>query len=421
MNGTQAIEYIHSYCWKGSVPGLSRTFDLLNRMGNPQNRTKFVHIVGTNGKGSTAAMTAAILRKAGYTTGLYTSPYIIRFHERMQVNGEEISDEELGEITGFVKPHAEAMEDHPTEFELVTAIAMEFFARRNCDIVVLEAGMGGAMDSTNIISAPEAAVFTNIGLDHTEYLGNTLEAIAQTKAGIIKEGTEVVYYPVNDRVDEVYHRIAGEKNVPVHRVDFDAIVPESHSLEGQVFDYQDRTNLLLPLLGSHQLRNAAVAITVIDVLKGRGWKISEENLRDGLREVRWPGRFELLRKDPVFVVDGGHNPQCMAALAKNLRDYLPDVPLTALTGVMADKDYVDMYRLVEPYISRFVTVTPENPRALPAPELAKTLEQFGKPVYACESVKAGVEKAISLTGKGEAVVAFGSLYMVGDIRSAAKK
>lgn len=419
MNGTQAIEYIHSYCWKGAVPGLSRTFELLDRMGNPQNRTKFVHIVGTNGKGSTAAMTASILRKAGYTTGLYTSPYIIRFHERMQVNGAEISDEELGEITQFVKPLAEAMEDHPTEFELVTAIAMEFFARKHCDIVVLEAGMGGAMDSTNVIHAPEVAVFTNIGLDHTEYLGNTLEAIAETKAGIIKEGTQVVYYPVSESVDAVYHRIAREKHVPVHPAQFDAITPKTHSLEGQTFDYRERKDLFLPLLGSHQLYNAAVAVTVADVLKGRGWRITEENLRDGLRDVRWPGRFELLRKDPVFVVDGGHNPQCMAALARNLREYLPGVPLTALTGVLADKDYVDMYRLVEPYITRFVAVTPGNPRALPAAKLAETLAQFGKPVCTCETVKEGVEKAISLTGAGEAVIAFGSLYMVGEIRDAA--
>ena len=189
MNAQQAIEYIHSVCWKGSVPGLSRTFELLEKMGNPQKKLKFVHIAGTNGKGSTAAMTASILRKAGYCTGLYTSPYIYTFHERMQVDGQMITDEELVAITEFVKPLAESMDDTPTEFELVTCIGFEFFKRRGCDIVVLEVGMGGALDSTNVISTPEVAVITNIGLDHTDYLGSTLEEIALTKAGEIKEKT----------------------------------------------------------------------------------------------------------------------------------------------------------------------------------------------------------------------------------------
>lgn len=325
MTVEQALEYIHSVCWKGAIPGLSRTFELLERMGDPQKKLKFVHIVGTNGKGSTAAMTASVLRKAGYTTGLYTSPYIFRFHERMQVNGEEISDRELAEITEFVRPHAEAMADHPTEFELVTAIAMEFFARRKCQIVVLEAGMGGAMDSTNVIDAPEVAVFTNIGLDHTEYLGDTLEKIAETKAGILKTGSDAVCYRVNASVEAVYERICAEKHIPLHKAQFDSIVSRSHSLEGQTFDYEARRDIFLPLLGDHQLHNAAVAITVIDTLISRGWHISEENLREGLRDVKWPGRFDILRRKPLFIVDGGHNPQCMAALVQNIRDYLPGV------------------------------------------------------------------------------------------------
>ncbi len=174
MTPEEALTYIHSVCWKGSIPGLGRTQELLQKMGNPQNQLQFVHIAGTNGKGSTAAMTASILRKAGYCTGLYTSPYIFRFHERMQVDGQCISDEELAEITEFVKPLAESMEDHPTEFELVTCIAMEYFKRHHCDVVSLEVGMGGELDSTNVIQSPLVAVLTNIGLDHTEFLGDTL-------------------------------------------------------------------------------------------------------------------------------------------------------------------------------------------------------------------------------------------------------
>ena len=223
MTAAEAIEYIHSVYWKGSIPGLSRTFELLEKMGDPQKQLKFVHIAGTNGKGSTAAMTASILRKAGYRTGLYTSPYIYTFHERMQVDGEMISDEELVAITRFVKPLADSMVESPTEFELVSCIAFEFFKRRGCDIVVLEVGMGGALDSTNVIPTPEVAVITNIGLDHTDFLGSTLEEIAQTKAGIIKEGGHAVLYPSDPAVVQVVEEICAQRNVELKTADFSSI------------------------------------------------------------------------------------------------------------------------------------------------------------------------------------------------------
>ncbi len=417
MNVQEALTYIHSVSWKGSVPGLSRTQELLHRLGDPQNKLKFIHIAGTNGKGSTAAMLASVLQAAGYRTGLYTSPYITCFNERMQVDGRMIDDDELAQITQELRPHAEAMEDHPTEFELVTAIAMVYFARHACDIVVLEVGLGGALDSTNVISQPEVAVICNIGLDHTEVLGDTLEKIAQAKAGIIKGG-DVVIYRGQASVEQVFADACARTGARLHRADFDAIVPVSAALDGQVFDYGARKALLLPLLGAHQLKNAAVVLTTVDVLIARGWHISEQALREGLRTVRWPGRFELLRREPIFIVDGGHNPQCMASLAENLKTYLAGRPITALTGVMADKDYSDMYRIVAPYISRYVTVTPDNPRALRAEALAEALRVYGKPVTACPTVAEGVAEALRQTGSGEAVVAFGSLYMVGDIRAA---
>ena len=419
MTINEALTYIHSVCWKGSVPGLGRTQELLGRIGDPQNKLKFIHIAGTNGKGSTAAMLAAILRAAGYCTGLYTSPYITCFNERMQVNGEMISDEELSAITEFVKPHAETMADHPTEFELVTTIAMEYFARHACDIVVLEVGMGGELDSTNVIRTPEVSVITNIGLDHIEVLGDTLEKIAAAKAGIIKGGDAVIYRGA-ESVEQVFTERCAATGTRLHKADFAGLHLKHSSFEGQTFDCGQRKDLVLPLLGEHQLKNAAVVLATVDALTAKGWNISEAQLREGLRTVRWPGRFELLRREPVFFVDGGHNPQCMGALAKNLQDYLPGRGITALTGVMADKDYMDMYRLVEPYISRFVTVTPDNPRALAAEALAQQLAQFGKPVTACPSVEEGVRTAIAQTGAGEAVVAFGSLYMVGTIRATAK-
>lgn len=420
MNVEEALTYIHSVSWKGSIPGLSRTRELLSRIGNPQDKLRFIHIAGTNGKGSTAAMLASVLRAAGYCTGLYTSPYINCFNERMQVNGEMISDAELAQITEFIRPHAEAMEDHPTEFELVTAIAMEYFARHHCHIVSLEVGLGGELDSTNVISTPEVSVICNIGLDHTEVLGDTLEQIAAAKAGIIKGGDAVIYRG-SDSVEGVFEQRCEETNTRLHRADFDGIRLISHSFAGQIFDGGARKAIELPLLGEHQLKNAAVVLATVDVLTAKGWHISEDQLRDGLRTVSWPGRFELLSKDPIFIADGGHNPQCMAALADNIRTYLSGRPLTALTGVMADKDYLDMYRLVAPYITRFVTVTPDNPRAMKAGELARVLEVFGKPVTACQTVEEGVKTAISQTEQDGAVLAFGSLYMLGTIRQSVKE
>lgn len=418
MNATEAIEYIHSVCWKGSIPGLSRTQTLLAKMGNPEKKLKFVHIAGTNGKGSTAAMTASILRKAGYRTGLYTSPYIYRFHERMQVDGEEISDEDLVEVTEYVKPLADSMEESPTEFELVCCIAFEFFYRKKCDIVVLEVGMGGEMDATNVIDTPEVAVITNIGLDHTEVLGNTVEKIAETKSGIFKENGHAVVYRSTPSVEEVFERICAERNVSLKKADFDSLKLKSHSLTGQVFDCAERKDLVLPLLGDHQLHNAAVVLAVADTLMEEGWHITEENIRDGLRDTSWPGRFDVMRQEPLFIIDGGHNPQCIEALVKNIEDYLVGRNVIALTGVLADKDYADMYKPVMPLVKQFVCITPPNPRKLPAEQLAQYLRNAGAEAVACESIEAGVQTAMELAGKDGAVLCFGSLYSIGTIRDA---
>ena len=420
MTPEEALSYIHSVCWKGSIPGLSRTRELLEKMGNPQNQLQFVHIAGTNGKGSTAAMTASILRKAGYRTGLYTSPYIFRFHERMQVDGQCISDEELAEITEFVRPLAESIEDHPTEFELVTCIAMEYFKRHHCDVVSLEVGMGGELDSTNVIQSPLVAVLTNIGLDHTEFLGDTLEKICETKSKIIKPGTIAVTYREKPSVEAVIDARCKEVGAKWMPADFDSIHLVSASLEGQVFDWGPYLGIHLPLLGKHQLYNAAVVLTIVKALRERGLEISDEAMRQGIASVSWPGRFELVARNPLFIVDGGHNPQCIEALVNNVREYLGGKRLTILTGVLADKDYGDMYQDMAQYAAAFVAVTPPNPRALPAQELKAYLERFGKPVTACDTVAEGVALAKKLAGADGVVLAYGSLYMVGDIEAAAR-
>ena len=418
MNAQEAISYIHSFFWKGSIPGLSRTQELLRRMGNPEKKLKFVHIAGTNGKGSTAAMTASILQKAGYRVGLYTSPYIYRFNERIQVNGAQIADEDVASVTEYVKQFAEAMDEKPTEFELVTAIGFEYFARQNCDIVVLEVGMGGALDSTNVIPAPEVAVITNIGLDHTDYLGDTLEKIAENKAGIIKENGHAVIYRGTAGVEAVFETVCAERNVKLRKADFDGLSLKSHSLEGQVFDCGDRKDLFLPLLGDHQLHNAAVVLSVADTLIEKGWNITEQNICDGIRDVSWPGRFDIVGRNPLFIIDGGHNPQCIDALVTNIQDYLADRTIIALTGVLADKDYGEMYRPMMPYIREFVCITPPNPRKLEAAELAEHLRRVGAAATACETIPQGVQLAVEKAGKDGVVLCFGSLYTIGDIRNA---
>ena len=418
MNVNEAIEYIHSVCWKGTVPGLSRTQELLAKMGNPEKKLKFIHIAGTNGKGSTAAMSASILQQAGYKVGLYTSPYIYRFHERMQVNGVEISDEDLAAVTEYVRPLAQSMVESPTEFELVCCIAFEYFLRQNCDIVVLEVGMGGTWDATNVIETPEVAVITNIGLDHTDVLGSTLEEIAATKAGIFKNNGQAVIYRGIPSVEKVFEDICAERNVQLKKADFDSLNLISHGLEGQTFDCGNRKALQLPLLGVHQLKNAAVVLSIMDTLLEKGWKITEDHIREGLRVARWPGRFDIVGRDPLFIIDGGHNPQCIEALVVNIRDYLKDKKVIALTGVLADKDYADMYKPVMSYVQEFVCVTPPNPRKLEAAELANHLMSVGAKATACDSIEEGVRKARQLAGDSGVVLCFGSLYTIGSIKEA---
>ena len=415
MTLEEALHYIHAVCWKGSIPGLARINALLDKMGHPERSLKFVHVTGTNGKGSTCAMVASVLRQAGYRTGLYTSPYITRFNERIQINGEMIPDEELCAITAEIKPLADSTFEQPTEFEMVTAIAFAWFARRQCDIVVCEVGMGGEFDATNVIGSPEAAVLCSVGLDHTEVLGDTLEKIAATKSGIIKPGCDAVLYRSTPGVEAVVAQRCRDVGAVLHKVDFTQLHLHSRSLEGQIFDFGDLKALRLPLLGEHQLRNAAVALTTLAVLQKRGWRISETNIRQGLERVVWPGRFQIIRKEPLFLIDGGHNPQCIQALAQNITDYLPGRPLTVLTGVLRDKDYHCMYRSVAEHAAEFIAVTPDNPRALTAQELAGYLASFGKPVSACESVAEGVRLAISHAGKDGTVLCYGSLYLLGDV------
>lgn len=417
MDYKAALEYINGVSWLGSKPGLERVRVLLTGLGNPEKKLKFVHIAGTNGKGSICAYLASVLKKAGYKTGLFTSPYIARFNERMKINGREIGDTELADIVEKVKPVADAMDDHPTEFEMMTAAALLWFSERGCDIVVLEVGLGGRLDATNIIPCPECAVIANIGLDHTAILGSTVEEIAAEKAGIVKTGGEVVMYQQQGEVMRTVRDICDERGAELTVPDFDDISLEFDTREGQVFSYKGE-NYAIALLGEHQLYNAVCAIEAVEVLRRRGWEIEHDALEAGLYATAWPARFEIIEAEPWFVVDGGHNPQCALALSDALKRYFPDEKKVLLLGVLKDKDYDGIIEILAPQFDAFVTVTPNSERALSAEALGEKLEKFGKPVSVIGDVSNGVREALNLAEQlGAMVCAAGSLYICGEVRA----
>ena len=485
-----AIEYINTPRWLTSRLGLERIRELLDRLGRPQDRLKFVHVAGTNGKGSTCAFMASILAEAGFKTGLFTSPYVETFHERIRVNGRNISDEDLTAATLRVRECAEAMEaeggEHPTEFELMTAVALVHFAHAGCDIVVLEVGLGGRLDSTNVIAAPEVAAIVSIALDHTNLLGNTLAKIAHEKAGIVKEGSTVVSWPQEPSAMEVVEdaaRRAGDKlvvpdfsqlsvgkvtrgaalltrgtaleheghtpcsdsprfaaelraehAVPAQKLQASSSIDAHRTPMSQVegtlpmrqFSYRGR-EYATRLLGSYQPSNAAMAIEIAGALRERGWEIPDEAIARGIAETRWPARFEVLDQPagmPTVVIDGGHNPQGAGVLVDSLWDVFPDKRPVFLVGILADKDYRSMLRAVAPLASAFVCVTPPNPRALDAADLAETIRETCGELGARATIEVAgdfddaASAARKIAGSEGLICAFGSLYSIADVKAA---
>lgn len=414
-------EMLASICvsqWESREPGLTRISELLHLLGDPQNDLRFVHIAGTNGKGSTSAMLASILAAAGYTTGLFTSPHLQRYHERIQVNGEEISDSDLSALLEEVGSAASRMTEQPSEFEALTALGLLYFQRRHCRIVVLEVGLGGRLDPTNVISPPEVAVITNIGLEHTEYLGDTPEKIAAEKAGIIKPGSDVVLYNQSPEVENVVRIKCADCGDPLWVTDTSQLEVLSCGLSGQRIRYRERRELRLGLLGVYQSRNAAVVLDTVAALIRRGWGIPEDAIVRGLAGARWPGRFEILRQEPLVIVDGAHNPNGVEALAACLDRYLPHRKVTFVMGVMADKRYDQMLDLVAPFAEKFITVTPESHRSLPSVQLAADIvRRLGLPVRDAGTVSEGVSIALEEARPGDAICVFGSLYQVGEVRA----
>ncbi len=418
MTGKEAVEYIHSVSWLGSRPGLDRIIKLCSLMGNPERGQKFIHVAGTNGKGSFCAMTESILREAGYKTGLFTSPYVVDFNERIRVNGENIPDDALGEVTAYVKSFADTMDDVPTEFELLSAIAFEYFKREECDYVVLETGMGGRLDSTNIIENPVLSVITGIALDHTSFLGSTVEEIAAEKAGIIKKGTPVLIGAMDSGAENVIRRRAEELGCSAECVDYSKIGETFVSLEGNGLVY-DGVKYPLGLLGEYQIKNAAASLSAVKILCEQGIVIPGEAVTRGLEKVKWPARFELLSKDPVVIYDGAHNPQGIDAAVKGIRRFFGDGKVVLVVGVMADKDHSYMTGVISTLNCSVHTVRPDNPRAMDSVLLAEEFRNAGVTAVSHDSFEDAVSAALTeAMVTSSPVIGLGSLYMYADFAAA---
>ena len=417
MNGKDAVSYIDSFQWQAHAPGLERIRALLGQLGDPQQQLRFVHVAGTNGKGSTSALLDACLRQAGLRVGLYTSPHLVRYNERFRINGEEVSDEALCAAAARVKAAADTMEDAPTQFELLTCVGFCCFEAAGCDIVVLEVGLGGRLDATNVIPAPEAAVITRIGLEHTELLGDTLEKIAAEKAGIVKAGGTVVLGDHAEPVRRTVEEICRQRGARLIQAEEPA--PLARSLEGQRFSWGRYPEVCLSLLGEHQLQNAATALAVLEVLRERGWPIPDQAVLEGMAHAVWPGRFECAGTHPAIIVDGGHNPQCAQAVAASLAAYFPGKKISFLMGVLADKDFRGIFDPIVPLAERIAAVTPDSHRALPAAELCRKLAgEYGfADAAAYPDAAAALAALRESVGPEDVICVCGSLYMIGEVRT----
>lgn len=422
MNYAKALEFIHSTYKFGSKLGLENIKTLLDALGNPQSELKFVHVAGTNGKGSTSSMISHILMESGYKTGLYTSPFIEQFNERMRIDNVYISDEEIGELTETVKEKIEWMLsrgfNHPTEFEVVTAIGMLYFAKHKCDIVVLEVGLGGRLDATNAIERPLVSVITPIDMDHMEYLGDTIEKIAYEKAGIIKKNGITVVHPQLKGAETVIREVCSVQNNTLIRVDFETLEVIETNLNHLVFDYKGERYELC-LIAPYQAQNASVAIETINVLKTyHGFVVPPESLVEGLRKTTWLARMEVVSRNPLVIIDGAHNLHGIKGLAESLKPLKEEYHVIGIMGVLADKDVASMLNVISPYLDEVITTAPDNPRALHSTELSKKILSI--PVIgAFENIEEAVDFGLTKMEKEEKktlLVIFGSLYMVGSAR-----
>lgn len=420
MTYKEAIEKIDSLMVFGSKPGLERITQLLDLMGNPQNMLKFVHVAGTNGKGSVCNMLAHILTESGYKTGLFTSPHITGFGERMQVDFKGIGESEVVDEVERLFPFVEKLNLNGviiTEFEFVTAMAFEWFQRKGCDVVVLETGLGGRFDSTNVIKTPLCSVITSISLDHTAVLGDTLEKIAFEKCGIIKPDGDTVFAFQEDEVNNVIACTAAERNNVLYSPCSMPII--SSDITGTVVRYGE-ADIKIPLVGKHQVKNTALVLTAAEALKKRGClSIDIESMKRGIEKVKMPARFEVLSQNPLFILDGAHNPGGLEALSNAIDAYLNDKKIICVMGMLKDKDCRNSLAFLKNKIHRLITTTViESPRRQTAKELAAAASEYFENIIVEEDAIIALNTALQLAEETEdsAVMVCGSLYLASQIR-----
>jgi len=427
MNVREAIDYIHSTYQFGSKLGLDNITKLLNYMGNPQDRLSYIHVAGTNGKGSTSTMIYSILRAQGYRVGLYTSPYLEVFNERIRINGENIDDQSLAEVVSFVKLHVDRMLNegcsHPTEFEIVTAVAFEFYARHKVDYVVLEVGLGGRLDSTNVIKKPLVSVITPVDLDHVEYLGDTLAKVAFEKAGIIKPESVCVIHPQAQEAMDVIASRCQELHTRLVVAPCQEARIQSATLEGTVFKLFENA-YCLKLIGDYQVNNAVVALTTAEVLReAYDMEISDNAIRDGLAAALWPGRLEVMSQTPLVMIDGAHNFHGASGLAAAVKRLMADRRIVAVVGILGDKDISGMLSVMMPLLDTVIATEPNNPRKMSAEGLAERMAPYGKTVMVRPAITEALDLAFDQVtpGTNDAILCFGSLYMIGEVRTLLRK
>ncbi len=428
MNYEEAIEFIYSTSKFGSKYGLDRIKRLMELLDNPENCYEIIHVAGTNGKGSTCNLIHDVLMESGYNTGLFISPHLEELTERIQINKQHIDKDSLSKITSLVKDKIDVMisegYDHPTEFEVITAIGFKYFEEKNIDFLVLEVGLGGRLDATNVVEKPLVSVITSISYDHMEQLGNTLEEIAFEKAGIIKENSSVVIYPQANNITNVIKDAAVQKKAAYYEVNAHNIENIKSDITGQWFKYLKEDVFNLPelkinFLGKHQLLNALTALQALEIIKKEGYNINSENVKTGFSNCRFPGRFEIINKNPLIILDGGHNIDGINSFTNTLREYFND-NIILFFGILKDKAPEEALELMLPIAKEIYTLTPSSPRALGAKELAELIKKHSSikvtPLETYEDILPVIKKA----GKSDIIAFVGSLYMIGNVRTLLK-
>lgn len=428
MKYEEAMKYITEVGNFGSNYGLERTYKLLEHLGNPERDLKLIHIAGTNGKGSTTSMITEILMGEGYKVGMYTSPFIEEFEERIQINRNNIPKESLAilmdEIKVAVDKVIEAGYNHPTEFEIITVLMLLYFKKENIDFGVIEVGLGGTLDSTNVIK-PIIQVITSISFDHTNLLGNTLEKIAREKAGIIKKEIPTVIYPQQEEVLKVIKNKCFEMDSELYianneNLKFENIVNLDKPY--QLLKYNNEIDILLPLLGEHQIINLSVAMQAIEVLNNKNIiDISIANIVKSIKNVSWKGRLEVLSNNPYVVIDGAHNIQGIKTLSRNIKKYFKYENLYLILGILADKDVEEMIKIITPMAKKVYSVTPNSIRGELAESLKDEVSKFNKICKAFDKYEEAYLEALNDASEKDLILASGSLYMIGDMRKIIRK